>query len=127
MELEQHEMMAANRVFTVPQFIGKSEGDTEDLIGWDLYRKVVNRCYDLKKGKKLPKTQTDGPNVTVVETVRTHFQTVATEGREFDHLSPAVFLLENASRFQNHPGAETALENFEKLFNSLNGILADTK
>ena len=125
-ELEQHQMLAANRVFTVTQIIGKSEADTEDLIGWDLYRKVVNRCYDLKQDKKLPKQQPNGPNATVVETVRGHFQTVATEGREYDHLSPAMFLLENAGRFQNHPGTETALENFEKLFNSLNSVIAST-
>ena len=107
-------MLAANRVFTATQFTGKSAADTEDLVGWDLYRKVVNRCYGLKKDKKLPKKQPDGPNATVAETVRIHFQTVATDGREFDHLSPAMFLLENAGRLQNHPGTETALENFEK-------------
>ena len=125
-ELEQHQMLAANRVFTVTQFIGKSEADTEDLIGWDLYRKVVNHCYGLKKDKKLPHKQPNGSNTTVVETVRNHFQSVATEGREYDHLSPAMFLLANAGRFQNHPETETALENFENLFNSLNSVISST-
>ena len=125
-DLEQHQMLAANRVFTVPQFIGKSEADTEDLVGWKLYRKVVNHCYGLKGDKKLPKNQPNGSDERVAETARIHFQTVATESREFDHLSPGVFLLENANRFQNHPGTETALENFEKLFVSLNDVIAST-
>ena len=56
-DLERHEMLASNRVFTVTQFINKSEADTEDLIGWALYRKVINRCYGLKKGKEA----TQGP------------------------------------------------------------------
>ena len=125
-ELEQHQMLAANSVFTIPQFVGKPEADTEDLVGWDLYRKVVNRCFGLKPDNNLPKKQPNGPAERVAETAKIHFQTVATEGREFDHLSPAIFLLENANRFHNHPGTETALENFEKLFNFLNGAIAST-
>lgn len=123
-ELEQHQMLSANRVFTVPQFIGKPEADTEDLLGWELYRKLTNRCFGLKREKKLPKKQPSEPTERVAETARIHFQTVATEGSEYDHLSPAMYLLANADRFERYSETETALENFEKLFNALNGAIA---
>ena len=122
-ELEQHKMLSDDRVFTVPQFAGKPEADTEDLLGWNLYRKVINRCFDLKKAKKLPKEQPNGNAGRVEEATKAHFQTVATEGREFDHLSPAVHLLTNAGQFAEHSGTATALDNFEQLFRSLNRML----
>ena len=122
-ELEQHKMLSDDRVFTVPQFAGKPEADTEDLLGWNLYRKVINRCFGLKKEKKLPKEQPNGNDGRVEEATKAHFQTVATEGREFDHLSPAVHLLTNAGQFAEHSGTATALDNFEQLFRSLNRML----
>jgi predicted ATP-dependent endonuclease of OLD family len=123
-DLQQHQMLAANRVFTAAQFVEKDEADTEDLVGWELYRKVVNHCFGLKGGKKLPKTQPNGPAERVTETAKAHFQTVVIEGPELGHLSPAVFLLEHAGRFQDQSGTEKALDNFEKLFNALNGTIA---
>ena len=122
-ELEQHKMLSDDRVFTAPQFTGKPEADTEDLLGWNLYREVINRCFCLKKDKKLPKEQPNGNTGRVEEATKTHFRTVATEGREFDHLSPALHLLENASQFAEHSGTAIALDNFEKLFRSLNRVL----
>ena len=124
-DLEKHEMLTANRVFTVPQFTGTTEADTEDLLGWEMYRKVVNACYGLKGEKKLPKKNPNGREAPSVQAVKEHFQTVANEGREFDHLSPAAFLLENANQFQNRSEIETALKNFESLFIALNGALSD--
>ena len=125
-DLRDHQLLASNRVFEVNQFVGKAEADTEDLIGWELYRKVVNRCYDLNKDKKLPNKQPNRPDERVSETVRMHFQTVATGGREFEHLSPAVYLLEHAGSFQGDPETQTALNNFEKLFKELNRAIAST-
>ena len=122
-ELEEHEMLSDDRVFTVTRFTGKPEADTEDLLGWNLYRKVINKCFGLKKDKKLPKEQPNGNTGRIEEATKAHFQTVVTEGREFDHLSPAVHLLTNADQFAGNSGTAVALTNFEELFRSLNNVL----
>ena len=125
-DLREHELLASNSVFEVNTFVGKAEADTEDLIGWGLFRKAVNRCYGLKKDKKLPKKQPNGSDERVAETAKMHFQTVATEGREFEHLSPAVYLLEHTGSFQGDPETQIALNNFEKLFKELNSAISST-
>ena len=121
--LQEHQLLAANRVFTAPQFTDKNEADTEDLIGWSLYRKIVNRCFDFKKDKKLPQKQQNGTSQRVTETVQEHFRTVATEGPEFDHLTPAIYLLEHESRFRDDPNIDTTLNRFEELFRTINYVL----
>ena len=118
--LQEHQLLAANRVFTAPQFTDKTEADTEDLIGWNLYRKIVNLCFDLKKTKRLPQKQPNGTSQRVTETVQEHFRTVATEGAEFDHLSPAIYLLEHESRFRDDPNIGPTLDRFEELFQAIN-------
>ena len=122
-ELEQHKMLPDNRVFTATQFVEKSEADIEDLLGWDLYREIINSCFDLEGKKKLPKRQLNGDTGRIEEAVKEHFRTIATEGREFDHYSPAIYLSMNTNRFMEHPGIDTALDNFEELFCTLNKIL----
>ena len=121
--LRGSELLDANRVFTADQFAGQGEADTEDMIGWELYARVVNRCYGLGSGEALPSTQPHVPSGTVLEAVESHFRTVATSGPEFDHLTPANFLLEHRDEFSNGPGVEFALEHFESLFETLNDLL----
>ena len=125
--LQEHESLAENKVFTAQMFVDKAEADTEDLIGWTLYRKIVNRCFNLKKGQKLPKAQPGDGSRRVIEAVEEHFRTVATEGDEFNHLSPAIHLLEHESKFRNHCGIDATLDGFEKLFRAVNGVLSERK
>ena len=121
--LRYHELLASNRVFSATQFVDKEEADIEDLIGWGLYRRVVNGHYGLNKDKALPEHQPNDSEERVTSTVKKHFQIVATESREFEHLGPAAFLLEHADDFESGSDTDFALSNFEKLFKELNAIL----
>ena len=116
-------LLEAGHIFSADQFTDQNEADIEDMLGRSLYTDLVNRCYELKKSKRLPDSRpADGP-LRVLEEVKQHFQTIATQGREFDHLSPAVYLVEHESDFAECPELVEGLGRFEKLFESINSLL----
>ncbi len=122
-KLRDNELLGANRVFTADQFAGQPEADTEDMIGWELYSRVVNRCYDLAPEMALPAVKPPVPSGRVLEAVEDHFRTVAVSAPEFDHLTPANYLLERQDDFATGLGIDAALDRFESLFETLNALL----
>ena len=122
-ELEESGLLEAGHVFIANQLTGQEEADIEDVLGRDLYIHLVNRCYGLEGKKQLTSTQFEGAPRPVLEEVKLHFRTVAIDGPEFDHLSPAVYLVEHEGDFSDANGIEAALDRFEKLFDSINGLL----
>jgi hypothetical protein len=58
-----------------------------------------------------------------VKDVEESFRTLPPDAPEFDHFSPASFLIENPSVLETLPGVEDALDRFEKLFTDLNALL----
>ena len=121
--LRDNELLGANRVFTADQFAGQSEADTEDMVGWDLYSRIVNHCYDLAANEALPLVKPTSSSGRVLEAVEGHFRTVAVSATEFDHLTPAVYLLEHQDEFSTVLGVDAALDRFESLFEILNALL----
>lgn len=110
-------------VFTVNSYLGQAEADIEDLLGREFYFALVNRCYNLSdeytlNPKKEPK------NLRVVKEVEEHFRTLPLDFPEFDHYTPAAYLVENGKDLRNElPGLNCALDRFEQLFKDLNKLL----
>jgi hypothetical protein len=101
---------------------GATEADVEDILGRDLYIRVVNAAYRLKATQRIhAKRPVDAP-ARVVEEVNQHFRNLPPEVPEFNHFAPAAYLLANASSFDGKP-LEAALDHFEKLFMLLNSLL----
>ncbi len=122
-ELGESGLLQAGHVFSANQFTDLNEADIEDMLGRNLYINLVNRCYALTGKEGLPAVRPDDASTLVLEEVKQHFRTVATSGPEFDHLSPAVYLVEHESDFSDAEGLEDALDRFEKLFQSINALL----
>ena len=122
-ELAKSGLLRAGHLFTANQFADQEEADIEDMLGRDLYIHIVNRCYGLEGEKQLPAAQSDDTPTLVLEEVKQHFRTVATVGPEFDHLSPAVYLVEHESDFSDVDGLNAILDRFERLFESVNSLL----
>ena len=122
-EWEESGLLEASHLFTANQLTSQEEADIEDMLGRDLYIHLVNRCYGLEGEKELHPTRPDNAPRLVVDEVKQHFRTVAIDALEFDHLSPAVCLVEHESDFSDANGVEAALDRFEKLFTSVNALL----
>ena len=124
-DLEENEMLSGNRVFHCATFVDQQEADTEDMLGRELYAEIVNGAYDLKKKKRFKPEEGDtGP---VVKAVEKHFRTVAIEGPEFDHLTPAVYLAEHESDFSDETSVVDAVSRFEKFFTKVNALLPEAE
>jgi len=121
--MRESELLEANHVLTMDTYTGKEEADIEDLIGRDAYVALVNKCYDLKGTKKLPKNKPDSSNDLVVKEVTEHFNTKSTDGPEFDHFKPSTYLTENPTLMESLPDMEATLARFESLFSDLNKLL----
>ncbi len=122
-ELRNSGLLQAGHVFSADEFVDQNEADIEDMLGRVFYIDLVNQCYNLTNGKRLPDSPPQDAFGLVLEEVKQHFRVVATDGSEFDHLSPAVYLIEHESEFINQETITLILSRFEKLFKSINGLL----
>ncbi len=121
-DLEASGLLRAGHLFRANEFTGQTEGDIEDLLGRELYAELVNQCYQLKNNA-IPNVATEATPTRVLEEVQDHFRTVATKGPEFDHYTPAVYLVEHESDFRESKNLEVGLDRFEELFKGLNALL----
>ena len=115
--------MADGHLFSADEFTEQAEADIEDMLGRNLYTELVNRCYELRGTEQLPDSPPDDDPTLVLEEVKQHFRTVAKTGPEFDHLSPAIYLVEHESDFASIPGLGDMLGRFKELFQEINSLL----
>ena len=121
-DLEKSGLLRAGHLFPATRFTGQAEGDIEDMLGREFYVDIVNQCYQLKE-EAIQRVTTETPPMRVLEEVQGHFRTVATKGPEFDHYTPAIYLVEHGSNFKDSEDMEVGLARFEELFKSLNDLL----
>lgn len=122
--LRERGILRDGHVLTADMYVeGQAEADIEDLLGWSFYVDLVNRTYDLQGQNKLPEIRPPDGDARVLKAVEDHFKLLPPEVEEFDHLRPAMYLMENKSDFSVAPGIEDALTCFEASFTSLNGFL----
>jgi predicted ATPase len=124
-ELRRSKLLRDGHVFSADIYTGQEEADTEDLIGRTAYMALVNQAYSLKDEMKLDPAVGSAKSERVLKDVEHHFALLPPEAPQFDHFSPASYLLENrADVLPNLPGLEASLDRFEKLFNDLNELLS---
>jgi len=124
--LRESEILRKGHVFSAEVYAEQEEADIEDMIGRASYVLLVNECYELGSDKKLPDKKSLKAPKRVVAEVEDHFRTLPPNVSEFDHYSPAAYLVENLSTIKNKlPDIEEALNRFEKLFKELNALLAE--
>jgi len=121
-DLRESELLQEGHVITADMFVsGTTEADIEDIIGRETYVALVNATYDLKGKKCLSAVPPSGAVERVVVEVATHFKTLGAGDPEFDHFGPARFLVESGAG--GLPGMDGALDRFEELFRTINGLL----
>ena len=122
-QLKQSKLLQDGHVFAVTDFIPQDEGDIEDLLGIELYIRLVNATYgqQLEPAKVLellPETS------RLVRKVDAAFRVLPPEAPEFDHYGPAAWLIENPKELRAKSASVTeALDRFEALFQRLNALL----
>jgi hypothetical protein len=122
-QLKESDLLKKGQVFSAEMFINQNEADTEDLFGRELYLTLINQAYSLPKKYQLDIT-TAPTEVRVVEEVSKYFATLPSTINEYDHYLPAKWLTEHGSEFLNtFTNVDFALNNFEKVFKTLNALI----
>jgi energy-coupling factor transporter ATP-binding protein EcfA2 len=122
--LRDSEVLRQSHIFSAESYAGQAEADIEDILGRGLYVELVNLAYALPKDQQLGNTRPATAPIRVVREVEDHFRVLPPDVSEFDHLTPAVYLMEHTSELRNRlPELAQALDRFEKLFRDLNALL----
>ena len=122
LNLERSEQIDSSAIFKACDFTDTPEADIEDMLGYELYVELINKCYKLEGKNRLSDSLIDmKPPIT--KPIKDHFNTLGSEVEEYKHLPPALYLLEHATNFSDNPGLEKALDRFEQFFKAVNKLL----
>jgi hypothetical protein len=122
-QIKESKLLQDGHVFTITDFVTQDEGDVEDLLGAELYVKLVNAAY----GQQLEPAKILGlapETPRLVRKVGAAFKLLPPETAEFDHYGPSAWLIENPKELRGKSTTVTeALDRFEELFRRLNALL----
>jgi len=122
--LRESDLLIKGHVFSAEMFVDENEADTEDIIGRPNYITLVNTCYNLPNNRKLPLQKPLDAPIRVLEEVENRFDILPAKYPEFDHYTPALFLMSNTLDMRSAlPNLNQALDRFEQLFKGLNKLL----
>jgi hypothetical protein len=123
-DLRVSKLLESGRVFSAEKYAGQKEADIEDVLGRQFYVELVNRCYALPEGQRLPTQKPAGAPERVVNEVEAHFTTLPPDAPHFDHYGPAEYLVEHWGELRSAlPHSEAALTRFEQFFTDVNKLL----
>ncbi|MCB4802206.1 energy-coupling factor transporter ATP-binding protein EcfA2 [Methylobacterium brachiatum] len=117
-----------NRIMNYPDVLGLPEGDVEDVFDPEAYLAIVNAAYGLKGRNVLTVAKLDkeaAGAVRLVKRVEAAFKLLPADTPEFDHFTPADWLIRNPAVLDERiPAIETTLDNAEKIIRAINGALS---
>ena len=126
--LRQSEILAADQVLTTTDFTGKDESDIEDFFEPELYCEIVNAAYGLTRTDKVtPKRLSEARQTSrLVKQVEALFPNLSESVPDFDHFTPARYLLNHPEILQGDSKmVENTLTRFETAFVKINEFFVD--
>lgn len=125
--LRTSKILSSGHVFTIAEQLDKAEADIEDIFEPGLLIDIINRAYSLPEGNRLDANliSQSAPHTTrIVKKIEAAFNTLPTTIPEFDHFTPADWLLRNPSILDgDDPDINTTLGRAEAIFALFNGLL----
>lgn len=117
------------RLMTFAEILESKEADVEDIFHPKLYLDIVNKAFELPDPHKLTTAKIDeaAPNtVRILKKVEAAFRIMPPEIPEFDHFSPADFLIRNPSVLDGKTEMVTyTLDRAEKVIRAINSKLLE--
>lgn len=122
--LRESNLMKEGHVFSAESYAGQDEADLEDVIGRSTYVALINKCYGLKRPRAFLAKKPADASTRVAKEVEDAFAVMPPEIPNFDHYTPALYLMEHSAELRDSlPGFDAALDRFEVLFRDLNALL----
>jgi predicted ATP-dependent endonuclease of OLD family len=126
-DLKRSEILSLDKVHTYADFTGRDESDVEDLFESSLFADIVNKAYALGTKTLITASKMAAAEAGVtrqVKQVEALFRVMPPSVSEFDHFSPAAWLIINASVLdEENASVEATLDRAEAVFVKLNEAL----
>lgn len=124
--LRTSQILKSEGIFVATDYTGKNESDIEDFFSPALFSNIVNGAYGLK-GKaalKVSDFTKEGSLERHVKQAEALFNLMDSTVPEFDHFTPASWLLNNQDLLsEDSAPVGESLDRFEKAFKALNALL----
>lgn len=125
--VKKEQILKAGHFFTVADFVNQQEADIEDIFDANLFAEILNGAYNLPEDKKVSKDTLMAATETerLVKKAEALFRLMPPEVPEFDHYTPARWLLENAQVLDGDTEEVHAiLDRAEEIFKVFNELLS---
>ncbi|AZO42450.1 hypothetical protein EJ076_15810 [Mesorhizobium sp. M7D.F.Ca.US.005.01.1.1] len=124
--LRRSQIIKDGGVLTMADFTAQEEADVEDLFDPQLFCSIVNKAYGLSGANELDPAKlkaADENTERQVKKAEAYFRVLPESIPEFDHFTPAAWLLTNPGTLSGDgPEVLSTLGRAEKLFNALNAL-----
>lgn len=128
-QLKRSAILPEGRIMNYAEVLGLAEADVEDVFAPDLYLRVVNEAFGLKGAARLTTAKLDkaAPDVSrLVKRVEVAFKLLPPDAPEFDHFTPADWLVRNPAILDaKDPEVEKTLDKAEAVVKAVNRHLRD--
>ena len=127
-DIESRGILDTDNVYTVSDFIGGNEGDTEDLFSKEFYLELVNHTYrfELQQERMVPTELSlddiENQHPRIAKRLELFFEREQVNDGRFEHHRPAAYFQKNRKDFEEQLDGDT-VDRFEDLFKELNRIL----
>src|SRR5690606_11118469 len=124
--LKRTQILKAGGLLTINDFVGKDEGDIEDLFEPVLFATIVNSAYVLTGTQAMTAQSLDAADTSTVRQVKkaeAFFRVLPQTVPEFDHFTPSSWLIEHPAAISGDSQEVMAtLDRAEALFRALNSL-----
>lgn len=125
--LSRNRVLEDGRLITFAGVLALDEADIEDVFDTELYLEIVNAAYELPKELALTTEHlhsNGGDTSRLVKRVENCFKLMPSTVPEFDHFTPAAWLIRNPAIFDSKKASVAAtIDRAAKVIESVNKIL----
>lgn len=126
-EIRKSNVLKAGHLYTMADFLERAEADIEDVFEPETFAEIVNGTYGLTGERKLDAASlkaAGGGTERLVKQADAAFAVMPPEVPEFDHFTPAAWLLRNPKLLEGKSAhVLRSLERAERIFASFNALL----
>ncbi len=126
-EMRKSSVLAAGRLLTMADFLGRSEADIEDIFEPELFVEIINGAYSLEAVHKLTPAKlkaAEGNTDRLIKQAEAAFRLFPETVPMLDHFSPAAWLIRHPKLLDGKSASvESSLSRAEKIFEALNRLL----
>lgn len=126
-KLKRSEILKAGHFFTMADFVGREEGDIEDIFEAEIFAAILNGAYQLTGDHEFTPDKLSKADTTTsrqLKKAEAAFKVMPETIPMLDHFTPAAWLLRNGKILDAKSAAVTqTLDRAEKIFETYNALL----